>query len=320
MSQGSASVFTAASVWKDGGYDRKALPAESAHWQQSRHPRPFLHRLTMNQELSKQVKGLHHVLSFRGGHEQGQDNKFTADTTQSALEDDFLLLHQERVWDSWRTVTRRTVRLPRSSHHAFTGNPQEAQFIDFEVVGQKGVDAAVLVFVWHRESQTASLIREYMPSTHSFQITLCAGMVEGKDNALHGANDETIDADSLPLAISRHDKLLPHVSDSSFEQAARRELAEEGRMVGGTWICLCESTPVDKYITTVMRVYLCIDPEPLSAHEEATLLRDESEVGMQVVQKTAGEIESAIQSGDMTVVAGWAAQLALNKLRELGEI
>ena len=67
---------------------------------------------------------------------------------------------------------------------------------------------------------------------------------------------------------------------------------------------------------TEITPYLVIDPHhvpnprPLDDEEDIEIVR-----GI-----TVEEIMQMIREGDMNLVGGWAALLALNKLRELGEI
>ena len=98
--------------------------------------------------------------------------------------------------------------------------------------------------------------------------------------------------------------------------AAKHELEEEAQLVGGTWIQLTDDTIMDKYATTLVRVYLVIDaqketnPKPLDDEEDIEV----------VPGITIPEILSLIASGQMNVVGGWASLVAIQKLQELGEI
>lgn len=98
--------------------------------------------------------------------------------------------------------------------------------------------------------------------------------------------------------------------------AAKFELEEEAQLVGGTWLKLTDDTIMDKYATTVVRVYLVIDaqkaenPRPLDDEEDITIAS-----GI-----TVPEILGIMAKGEMNVVAGWASLCAIAKLRELGEI
>lgn len=196
------------------------------------------------------------------------------------------VIGEEVIHSNWRKVINRTVRLPNK------------MILDFEIVSQgdrggKVSDEAVLVFVWNTATKTAVLVREYMPSVNGFLNGLAAGMVEDK----HG--NET-DYDNI-------------------RTAAMHELEEECRLIGGEWYRLCEPTVMDKYTTTRLSVYLVIDPFEIHADEAKP--RDEAEEGMEVVKGvTPSKLFRSIQTGSMTVVGAWATQLALNKLRELGEI
>jgi len=74
--------------------------------------------------------------------------------------------------------------------------------------------------------------------------------------------------------------------------------------------------PMDKYVVTEITPYLVIDaehvynPRPLDDEEDIEIIRGIS----------SDEIIKMIREGDFNLVGGWGALLALQKLRELGEI
>ena len=74
--------------------------------------------------------------------------------------------------------------------------------------------------------------------------------------------------------------------------------------------------PMDKYVVTEITPYLVIDaehvhnPRPLDDEEDIEIIRC----------VTANEIIQMIREGDFNLVGGWGALLALQKLRDLGEI
>ena len=156
-------------------------------------------------------------------------------------------------------------------------------------MGQAGSNRAVLVFAWDSKTKTVTLIREYMPGSNSYKYGVAAGLVEQKHN-----NEEA-------------DPCLT---------AAKFELEEEAHLVGGTWLQLTDDTIMDKYATTVVRVYLVVDaekavnPKPLDEEEDITIAPG----------VTIDEVLGMIAKGEMNVVGGWASLLAISKLREMGEI
>lgn len=157
--------------------------------------------------------------------------------------------------------------------------------IDFDVVGQKGAGTAI-IFAWDSSTKTATLCREYNPGPNQVLNGLAAGLIEDK-----------------------------HDSDARI--AAEHELEEELHLSGGTWHSLLESPmAMDKYATTMIHPYLVIDaqhvtnPRPLDNEEDIEILSNVS----------VEEIMRMIRRGDMNVVASWAALLAMEKLREMGEI
>jgi 8-oxo-dGTP pyrophosphatase MutT (NUDIX family) len=270
-----------------------------------------------NYDIPQHSRQSHHLLLDTTNN----DHRQTHHHAHSGCKTHFTLLKEERLFHSWRTITRRTVQLLHETWPATPiskeslSNNNSTAVLDFEVVGQRGIDAAVLIFVWHRSTRTATLIREYMPSTHDFRLGLCAGMVElDKD---HDNNTHTLENVTSASSTSTDSSSASIPSPAQWERAARRELAEEGRLYGGTWMAVGVPTVVDKYMTTRMQIYLVVDPVPLVSDAPP---RDDSEVGMHTVELTVPELYEALHHGHMTVVGGWAMQLALHQLRGMGEI
>ena len=157
--------------------------------------------------------------------------------------------------------------------------------VDFDVVGQKGA-GAVIIFAWDSRTKTATLCREYNPGPHQLLCGLAAGLVEEK-----------------------------HDSDPTI--AAQHELEEEIHLSGGTWYSLLESPlPMDKYATTLIHAYLVVDAKPVTNPRP---LDDEEEIEI-LGNISVHEIMRMIRQGEMNVVGSWAALLAIEKLRELGEV
>lgn len=73
---------------------------------------------------------------------------------------------------------------------------------------------------------------------------------------------------------------------------------------------------MDKYVVTEITPYLVIDPKHVP---DPRPLDDEEDIEI-VTGVTKEEIIQMIQEGDFNLVGGWGALLALEKLRELGEI
>jgi len=210
--------------------------------------------------------------------------------------DGFTLLSDTVLHDKWRRLTSRKVRLP------------SGLIADFEIVSQsghgssKGTDQAVLIFVWNTSTKTATLVTEYMPATHCKMFGLAAGMVEA-DKHNEVGNEGSDQEESMQLI------------------AAKYELEEECRLTGGRWIQLT-ATPVvmDKYCTTAVTAFLVLDPTPVDSGKQKP--RDDTEEGMQVIKGVSiAELQRMMtKSAEMTVVGTWATLLALDKLREMGEI
>lgn len=155
----------------------------------------------------------------------------------------------------------------------------------WQIIGQVGSGAAI-IFAWNSSSKSATIIREYNPGPHETLYGLAAGLIEEK----HGAN--------------------PRV-------AAEHELEEECHLKGGEWYELSgRPLAMDKYVTTKVYPFLVIDPEyvqnprPLDEEEDIEILPGVS----------ADEILGMIDRAEMNIVGAWASLLAINKLRELGQV
>ena len=163
-------------------------------------------------------------------------------------------------------------------------------YITTKIQDQKGA-GAVIIFAWDSKSKTATIVREYMPGCHKVLGGLAAGIIE----------------------------TCPDKHDSDELLAAQHELEEECHLAGGMWHRLTDdgiTVPMDKYVQTRITPYLVIDPvieedpRELDAEEEIEIVR-----GVR-----ADEILDMVRGGDMNLVGAWASLLALQKLRELGEV
>lgn len=96
-------------------------------------------------------------------------------------------------------------------------------------------------------------------------------------------------------------------------------LFQSSHLAGGAWYRLTEegvSVPMDKYVVTEITPYLVIDPQHVP---DPRPLDDEEDIEI-VTRVSIEEIVRMIREGDFNLVGGWGALLALEKLRELGEI
>jgi 8-oxo-dGTP pyrophosphatase MutT (NUDIX family) len=218
------------------------------------------------------------LLSIQGGGAADENptlmaNDANSATTVSSSSSSFEILGETVVYSGWRTILQRKVQM------------RNGKVVDFDLVGVKTGEGAVLIFAWDSRTRTATMIREYMPASHRVLYGLAAGLIEDK----HG-----------------HDT----------ELAARHELEEECHLKGGKWILLTEEpVAMDKYSTTKMYCYLVIDPEP---EENPKPLDDEEDIEI-VSGVTIPEIREWIAKGEMNLVGSWGALLAIEKLRDLGE-
>mmetsp|Transcript_10278 Transcript_10278/g.14529 ORF Transcript_10278/g.14529 Transcript_10278/m.14529 type:complete len:235 (-) Transcript_10278:388-1092(-) len=160
---------------------------------------------------------------------------------------------------------------------------------DFDIVGQKADAGASIVFAWNTKTKTCTLVKEYNPGCHKILTGLAAGLVEDDK---HG---------------------------DCFATAAEHELEEECHLSGenSQWYLLTtQPIAMDKYASTLIAPYLVLDPEhvenpkPLDDEEDIEILRD----------VPVEEVMRMIREGEMNVIGSWASLLAIEKLRELGEI
>jgi hypothetical protein len=193
------------------------------------------------------------------------------------------IVREEVVYNRWRSVIRKVVLLPKGIE------------VDYDIIDQRG-RGAVTIFAWNSRNKTATLVKEYQPGPHQFLMGCAAGMIDENDD------DE-----------ARGD----HHDSNRALLAAVHELEEELHLRGGTWYSLTNKPLVmDKYSKTQICPYLVIDPymvknpRPLDDEEEIEIIQD----------VTIEEIIQLIQDGCMNMVGSWACLLAINKLRELGEI
>mmetsp|Transcript_28670 Transcript_28670/g.34924 ORF Transcript_28670/g.34924 Transcript_28670/m.34924 type:complete len:230 (+) Transcript_28670:11-700(+) len=157
--------------------------------------------------------------------------------------------------------------------------------VNFDIIDQRGT-GAVLIFAWNSRTKTATLLREYNPAPCKILYGPAAGLIESK----HGSD---------PLVAARH------------------ELEEELHLKGGTWYPLNKKTvPMDKYVVTEINAYLVLDAEEVLDPRE----RDAEEFIEIVKDLTVDDIKDLIVNGEMNLVGGWGCLMALEKLRELGEI
>lgn len=183
------------------------------------------------------------------------------------------ILDEELVYSGWRTILKRRVKM------------RNGKVCDFDLVGVKTGEGAVLVFAWDTKTKTATMIREYMPASNKILWGLAAGLIEDK----HGQDTDI---------------------------AARHELEEECHLKGGKWFpLLTKPAAMDKYALTAIQCYLVIDPEP----ETNPKPLDEEEDIEIVSGVTIPEILGYIRDGEMNLVGGYGSLLAIEKLRELGE-
>eukprot|EP00904_Undaria_pinnatifida_P011178 jgi/Undpi1/7190/HiC_scaffold_22.g09664.m1 len=148
-------------------------------------------------------------------------------------------------------------------------------------------EPSVVVLVWHTDSNTLTLIKEFAPGREEVSYGVVAGMYER----------------------NKHDSPL---------QAAKYELEEEAHLLGGTWHALCDDADTtvnaDKYSNNEFYCWLVVDP-----HVTATprALDDEESIEIQrgITMKQATRM---LTGGKLSIVSSFTLLMGARKLRELG--
>ena len=110
----------------------------------------------------------------------------------------FNVVSESLVYDGWRKISRKQIRLPNNKTAAF------------DIVEQKS--PSVTVFIWDSESSTATLVQEYHPGIEKMMYGAVAGMFEGHKHAtiLDCAKDELEEEAQLAS-----DTWIPLLEDAS---------------------------------------------------------------------------------------------------------
>ena len=176
-------------------------------------------------------------------------------TTSPSTTTTYEIIDEQLVYSGWRTILQRKVkRITKQQTMNNTATPTTTSMVaTYDLVGMKSGTGAVLIFAWDTRTKTATMIREYMPTTNRMMYGLAAGLVEADK---HGGTSTT-NTTQTPQDDETHnnDTILT-------ANAARCELEEECHLTNGTWIPLLQnSMPADKYSLTQVQCYLVLDPE-----------------------------------------------------------
>mmetsp|Transcript_419 Transcript_419/g.967 ORF Transcript_419/g.967 Transcript_419/m.967 type:complete len:281 (-) Transcript_419:94-936(-) len=226
------------------------------------------------------------IASVRGGSRPDEDSLSTENENRveaSSAGQEYEHINDVLGYSRWRSIIQRTVRMPNG------------KVIDFDVVDQKG-KGAVVVFAWNTRTKTATLIREYMPGSMKVMTGVAAGIIES--GAKHNGGDPAV--------------------------AAKFELEEECHLRGGRWYSLTETdatVPHDKYSVTEFSAYIVLDAERIDVEGGEEVRELDEEENIEIIHGVSvQEILRIIRAGEMNLVGGWTCLLALEKLRELGEV
>ncbi|CAM9130019.1 unnamed protein product [Ectocarpus sp. 12 AP-2014] len=157
----------------------------------------------------------------------------------------------------------------------------------YDVITQE--HPSVLVFTWDTQTNTTTILKEYYP---------------GMNRLMYGVVGGNYEADKHTSAL----------------QAAACELEEEAHLHEGTWYALMKDertvAGAGKYSTQVFHSYLVVDPVVKGTPRGL----DDGEFIEYIRGVSLEEVRAMIHSGDMSVTSGFAALMAIEKLRELGHI
>jgi len=204
-------------------------------------------------------------------------------SSSSSNNESFRIVSDQVVYSRWRKILRRVVEFPN-------GN-----VVDYDVIDQKS-PGGVTIFAWNSKIKRATLVKEYNPGCHRRLYGTAAGLIEDKHENCGNNNNNDI-----------------------AKVAAQCELEEECHLKGGTWYRLTSegsTVPMTKYDVTEITPYLVIDAQYVA---DAKSLDDEEDIEI-ITNITIDEIFGFIKNGKMNLVGAFASMLAIEKLRELGEI
>jgi hypothetical protein len=185
----------------------------------------------------------------------------------------FKVVSESLVYDGWRKVNRKQILLPNNKTAAF------------DVVTQNS--PSITVFIWDRESSTATLVQEYHPGVEKMMYGAVAGMFEGHKHA-------------------------------TILDCAKDELEEEAQLASDNWIPLLHDAsaaiPFEKYSNNTLYPFLALDcrpvlnPKPADDEEFITVHRNVSH----------SQLVKMINSGELNIISSFTVLLGIRKLVELG--
>jgi len=211
----------------------------------------------------------------------------------------YRIVSNETVYSNYRTVILRTVE---HSISKYSGEEIRSN-VSYDLIAHKGTESAAIIVAWNTTSKTVTLVEEYHPGPNSRLVGPAAGLVDPIKHRLPEGSEE-IEKD-FDMALI----------------AARWEMEEELRLKGGTWHRLTNAPAyMDKYVICRVYPFLCIDPERVE-HDKQLPRDKEEEHDMEILCNiTVPELIEMISTGEMNLVGSWTCLLAIQKLRDIGEI
>ena len=129
----------------------------------------------------------------------------TKPTFQNNFQNESLTLHEETVFEGYRNIVRRHVKLPTGENATY------------DILTQKHL--SVVVFIWDSTTSTTTLIREYHPGPERYMYGTVAGMYENKkhDSPLEAAMFE-LEEEAQLMSSQWHSLLLHHDINMPFDK------------------------------------------------------------------------------------------------------
>ena len=185
----------------------------------------------------------------------------------------FKVVSETLVYDGWRKVNRKQILLPNNKTAAF------------DIVTQK--TPSVTVFIWDRESSTATLVQEYHPGIEKMMYGAVAGMFEGHKHA-------------------------------TILDCAKDELEEEAQLASDNWIPLLNDAsaaiPFEKYSNNTLYPFLALDCRPVLNPKPA----DDEEFITVHKNISHSQLIKMVTAGELNIISSFTVLLGIRKLVELG--
>lgn len=185
----------------------------------------------------------------------------------------FKVVGESLVYDGWRKINRKQILLPNNKTAAF------------DIVTQNS--PSVTVFIWDRESSSATLVQEYHPGVEKMMFGAVAGMFEAHKHA-------------------------------TILDCAKDELEEEAQLASDNWIPLqhdaSAAIPFEKYSNNKLYPFLALDCRPVLNPKPA----DDEEFITVHKNISHSQLVNMVTAGQLNIISSFTVLLGIRKLVELG--